>query len=161
MWRRIAVIGAGLVVTLAALLAVFVVSMRMKIRPVQDAVRRMNRITWNRSSMKTAGQPGADASVIRHVGRTTGTAYETPIGAVATDDGFVIALPYGTTSDWLKNVMAAGTAVIVNEGETHRVDHPELVAAAVANPYFPPTDQRSHRWFGVDDFLLVLRVEAG
>ena len=44
-----------------------------------------------------------------------------------TADGFAIALPYGTTADWLTNVLSAGHAVIVTEGTTHRVDRLQLV----------------------------------
>ena len=83
MWKGIAV----LVVALVAFLVLFLVSMRMKFRPAQDAVRRINRVTWNPRTMRTAGQPGAFASVIRHVGRTSGRQYETPVGAVETEDG--------------------------------------------------------------------------
>ena len=63
-------------------------------------------------------------SVVHHVGRTTGRAYETPIGAVPTDDGFVIALPYGSNTDWLKNVLASGQATIVHDGTSHAVTGP-------------------------------------
>jgi deazaflavin-dependent oxidoreductase (nitroreductase family) len=156
MWIGIAV----LVVALVAFLVLFLVSMRMKFRPVQDAVRRINRVTWNPRAMRTAGQPGAFASVIRHVGRTSGRKYETPVGVVEIEGGFVIALPYGTSPDWLQNVLAAGSATIVNEGNTYRVDNPELVPAAVGNPYFPPNDQRSHRLFRVDDFLLLRSADS-
>jgi deazaflavin-dependent oxidoreductase (nitroreductase family) len=97
--------------------------------------------------------------VIRHVGRTSGTPYETPIGPYTTDDGFVIALPYGSSPDWLKNVLAAGSAVIVHEGNTYRVDRPELVPRAVAVVHVPRTEQWSLRVFGVDDFLRVRLVE--
>jgi hypothetical protein len=43
--------------------------------------------------------------------------------AFATDDGFVIALPYGPGADWVKNVLASGSATIVNEGDTWLIDH--------------------------------------
>jgi deazaflavin-dependent oxidoreductase (nitroreductase family) len=160
MGKRIALGFAVLVGALSGFFVLFLVSMRMKFRPAQDAVRRINRVTWNPRSMKTAGRPGAYASVIRHVGRTSGTPYETPVGAVETEDGFVIALPYGTSPDWLKNVLAEGSAIIVNEGNTYGVDHPELVSAAVGNPYFPASDQRTHRLFGIDDFLLLRQAES-
>lgn len=160
MWTRISKVVGTLVLLLIALLVAFMVSMRAKYPPVLAAVRRMNKATWNPRSMKTAGQPGAYASVIRHVGRTSGTPYETPIGAVETEDGFVVALPYGTNPDWLKNVLAAGSAVLVHEGKTYRVDHPEVVPGAIANTYFPPNDQRTHRVFGIDDFLLLRRTES-
>lgn len=97
--------------------------------------------------------------MVRHVGRASGRAYETPVSAVPTEDGFVIALPYGTNTDWLKNVLASGSATIVHEGNTFRVDRPEVVPASVATPLFSSTDQRTHRLFGVDECLLVRRAE--
>ncbi|MEA2024014.1 MAG: nitroreductase family deazaflavin-dependent oxidoreductase [Actinomycetota bacterium] len=160
MWRRIGQIIGGTVLALTTLAALFLVSMRAKYPPVLTAVRRMNRAFWNPRAMKTAGQPGAMASVIRHVGRTSGTPYETPIGPFATDDGFVVALPYGSTPDWLKNLMAAGSAVIVHEGNTYRVDRPELIPSTVAFVHVPPSEQWSLRLFGVDQFLRVRCLEA-
>ena len=149
--------AAALVVALVAVAAVFVVGMRTKSPPVQNAIRRMGRAS-KPLVLRSAGTPGAYASVVRHVGRTSGRDYETPVVAVPTDEGFVIALPYGTTTDWLRNVLAAGSAVIVHEGDTHSVDRPEIVPRAVGNPHFPPQEQRSHRLFNVDDFLLVRRA---
>lgn len=159
MWRRVAGICGGLFLALIALGIVFLVSMRTKFPPVLTAVRRMNRAVWNPQTMKTAGQPGATASVVRHVGRTSGTPYETPIGPYTTDDGFVVTLPYGSSPDWLKNVLAAGSAVIVHEGNTYRVDRPELVPSTVAFVHVPRSEQRSLRLFGVDEFLRVRRVD--
>ena len=78
--------------------------------------------------------------------------------AVETGDGFVIALPYGPNTDWLKNVVASGSATVVHEGSTYLVDHPEIVPMSVAVPHFSPKDQRTHRIFGVDQCLLVRRV---
>lgn len=89
MWRGTVKSIGGLFLALIGLWVIFTVAMRAKFRPVQDVVRRMNRAMLNPRTMETAGQPGADASVIRHRGRTTGTPYETPVGALATDDGFV------------------------------------------------------------------------
>ena len=100
---RIVILVAGALLLLIALLGtVFMMGMRNKYPPVLKAVRRMNRVVWNPRAMKTAGQPGAYASVIQHVGRKSGNPYETPIVPFPTDDGFVIALPYGTTSDWVR-----------------------------------------------------------
>ena len=93
--------------------------------------------------LNSAGTPGASASVIRHVGRATGRPFETPVGAVATEDGFVIALPYGSNTDWLKNVLASGSAVIVDDGATYDVDRPEVVPLQVEALSFSPGDKRS------------------
>jgi len=148
----------GLLLILAFAGIAFMVGMRMKYPPVLKAVRRMNRAVMNPQAMKTAGQPGAYAGVVRHVGRTSGTAYETPIGPYPTDYGFDIALPYGSSPDWLKNVVAAGSAVIVHEGVAYSVDQPEVVLTADAIDNVPPNEQRSLRAFAVDTFLRVRRV---
>lgn len=159
MWRPIALGVGGLVLASIALWMVLVVSMRTKFRPVLNAVRWINRTLLNPHMIDTAGQPGAYASVVHHVGRITGTRYKTPVGAERTNDGFVIALPYGTGVDWLRNVLAAGSATIKHEGTTYRVDHPELVSAARARHHFPPTEQRRQRLYGVRDFLLIRLAE--
>jgi len=150
----------GLIVALVALVLIFMVGMRAKYPPVLNAVRRTNRAVGNPRVLQTAGQPGATAAVIRHVGRSSGASYETPIGPYPTDDGFVVALPYGTSVDWLKNVQAADSAEIVHEGVTYRVDHPEIISAEEALLHIPADEHRTLRIFAVDEFLAVRRVEA-
>jgi len=158
MWREIATVVVGLALVLVAIGVVFFVGMRTGSPLVRDVVRWFNRAFGNPYQMKTAGTPGAYASVIRHVGRTTGRSYETPMVPFATEDGFVIALPYGSGTDWLKNVMASGSATIVHEGDTYRVDQPELVPTARAAPYMPAKEQRALRRFAIDQCLRVRRV---
>jgi deazaflavin-dependent oxidoreductase (nitroreductase family) len=160
MGRMIARLIAGVLLVLVATGIVFVAGMRAKSPLVLDTVRRTSR-AMKPLALKSAGTPGAYASVIRHVGRTTGRAYETPVGAVATDDGFVIALPYGPNTDWLKNVLASGSATIVDEGNTYDVDRPEVVPMAAAGRCFSSQDQRAHRVFGVDLCLRVRRLGPG
>ena len=159
MWRRTTQIVGGLALTLVALGVALMMAMRKKYPPVLTAVRRFNRAVTNPQAMGTAGQPGATASVVQHLGRTSGTPYETPIGPFAIDDGFVIPLPYGSAPDWLKNVLEAGSAVIIHEGDTYRVDRPELITSTVAFAHVPRTQHWSLRLFGVDQFLQVRRVE--
>ena len=160
MWRRIAQIVGGLLFVLGALSAVFLVGMRTKYPPVVTRVRRFNHAVTNPRAMKTAGQPGAMAASIEHVGRTSGTIYRTPIGPVVADDGFVIPLPYGLSPDWLKNVMAAGSAVIVYEGITYSVSDPEIIPSSAAFDYVPAAEQRALRAFAVDQFLRLRREES-
>jgi len=148
------------VLAMATGIVVMLVGMRTKCEPILCAVRKVNRAFWNPRAMKTAGTLGAYASVIRHVGRTSGQAYETPIGAEPTDDGFVIAIPYGAGADWVKNVLAAGAATIVDEGVVHEVDRPEVVPINLVESWFPAKDQRAHRLFGVDECLRVHRVAS-
>ena len=155
MLKRIAQIIGGFLLVLVALSALFFVGMRTKYAPVLTAVRRFNRAVTNPLAMKTAGQAGATAASIEHVGRTSGTSYWTPIGPVVADDGFVIPLPYGLTPDWLKNVLAAGSAVIVYDGVTYEVSDPEIISSSIAFDYVPASEQRTLRAFAVDQFLRV------
>lgn len=145
-------------VVLAALGGAFIVGMRTKNPSVLGVVRSLNRGFWNPRAMETAGTPGAYASIVRHAGRTSGTEYETPVGAVASDDGFLIALPYGAHADWLQNVLVGGRAVIVDEGETHEVDRPEVVEIDEVASYFSAGEQRAQRVFGVDQALRVRHI---
>jgi deazaflavin-dependent oxidoreductase (nitroreductase family) len=156
MWKFLTRVLTAALVAVAAVGVVFVAGMRWKSPPVLNAVRRTSRAT-KPFVLKTAGKPGGPASVIHHVGRTTGRSYETPVRAVPTADGFVIALPYGSNTDWLKNVLASGSATIVDEGSVHRVDDPQVVPLAVAGELFPPGDRRTFRLIAVDQFLLVRR----
>ena len=87
--------------------------------------------------MRTAGSAGTQTSVIRHVGRTSGRTYQTPVDIITTGDGFLIALPYGTRADWVRNVLAAGSATIVSQGESIDVDEPIIAATAEVADQIP------------------------
>jgi deazaflavin-dependent oxidoreductase (nitroreductase family) len=160
MWGSIGVVLGVVALVLLVLVIVFLLGMRRKSPSVLRTVRRFNRAFVNPRQLRTAGTPGAYASVIRHVGRTSGRAYETPVGAFATDDGFVIALPYGSDPDWLKNVMAAGTATLVHEGVTYRVDRPELIPTTEAAPFLPDKEVRNLGRFAVDQCLGLRTVDT-
>jgi deazaflavin-dependent oxidoreductase (nitroreductase family) len=143
-------------VVLGALAAVWFLGMRNKWPPVLDFQRRVNRRLVNPRQMRDAGTPGAYAAVIRHVGRTSGKAYETPVVPLPRGDRYVIVLPYGTRPDWVKNVLAAGTAELVHEGETFTVTAP--VVRELAPDDVPAKDQRALRVFGNTECLEVHRV---
>jgi deazaflavin-dependent oxidoreductase (nitroreductase family) len=98
--------------------------------------------------------------VLRHQGRRSGRIYQTPVWAVPTEDGFVIAIVYRAGTDWLKNVMAGGAAAIVHHGETYPVDQPETVATDSVRAYFPAALRRTHRLIRVDGCLRVRRITA-
>jgi deazaflavin-dependent oxidoreductase (nitroreductase family) len=160
MVRALAKLIGGVLLVLMGVAAVFFVGMRVKSPLVLDAIRRFNRDVTNPHAMETAGTPGAYASVIRHVGRATGQPHETPVRATATDEGFLIALPYGTRADWLKNLRASGSATIVDQGSAYEVDQPEIIPMADVSSRFPSLDQRTLSRFGVDQCLRVRRVAA-
>ena len=121
---------------------------------IQNALRLFTR-AMRPFALRSAGQEGSNTSVIRHVGRRSGRTYETPVVAVQHDDSFLIALPYGQRTDWLKNVLGKGSAAIVTNGHTYEVDRPAVIPMAEATAYFRPKEQRMHRQFHVDSALQV------
>ena len=63
-----------------------------------------------------------------HVGRTTGQPYKTPIMLYQRGDRGVIALTYGERTQWLKNVLAAGTCTFQSpRGKALHLASPEFV----------------------------------
>jgi deazaflavin-dependent oxidoreductase (nitroreductase family) len=58
--------------------------------------------------------------VIVHRGRKSHRVYRTPVNVFAAPDGYTVALTYGTESQWLKNVIAAGGCDLETRG---RVEH--------------------------------------
>jgi deazaflavin-dependent oxidoreductase (nitroreductase family) len=135
--------------------------MRWKLPPVINAVRRMNRSVTNPRVMRTAGSAGTQTSVIRHEGRTSGRTYETPVDIVTTVDGFVIALPYGTRADWVRNVLAAGSATIVSQGVSVDVGEPIVAATSEVAGQIPARTLRTLRLFGVTECLHLQRAADG
>ena len=159
MLMQVAALAGAMLVGLTAIALVYLLGMRAKSPLVQRPLIRLQRAIINPQQMRTAGTPGAYASVIRHRGRVSGRPYETPVGAVAAGDGFVIGLVYGSRANWCQNVLASGSATIVHEGQTHQVDQPEIVSMQTVETHFTAGDQRGFRRFAVDQALRVRRVE--
>ena len=159
MAMQVATLAGAVIVGLAGLALAFVVGWRRKSPLVLKPLIRLQRALINPRQLRSAGTPGAYAAVIRHHGRASGRPYETPVGAAATDDGFVIALVYGTRTNWLQNVLASGSAMIVHEGRTCQVHRPEVVPMRAVASRFAVGDRRGFGWLNVDQALRVRRVE--
>lgn len=155
---RVRTVVGGLVLGAAALAVAWWLGMRDKGSAVVAAQRRFNRAVINPRQLRTAGTPGSDVAVIRHTGRTSGHQYETPVGAQPTEDGYVVALVYGPTSDWLKNVLASGSATVVDQGVAHPVDRPEVVSFGSVAHRFP--DARAIGMFGVSEAVVLHKARS-
>jgi len=110
--------------------------------------------------MRSAGTEKSNTSIVRHVGRRSGRTYETPVVAVEHDDGFLIAVPYGERTDWMKNVLASGQATVVIHGRTYGADQPLVIPMAEATMFFGPKEQKLHRRFAVETCLRVHRMDT-
>jgi hypothetical protein len=155
---QVATLAGALFVGLAAIALVFLLAWRAKSPLALKPLIRLQRAIINPRQMKSAGSPGAYAAVMRHRGRVSGRSLETPVGVVAADDGFLIALVYGSRTNWVQNVLASGSATIVHEGQAHEVDQPELIPMKAVATRFTGGDQQGFRVLSVDQALRVRRV---
>jgi deazaflavin-dependent oxidoreductase (nitroreductase family) len=158
MLTMLATLAGALVLGLATVAVLYVLGMRTKSPLVLRPLIRLQRAVINPRQMRSAGRPGAYASVVRHRGRVSGRDLETPVDAVPVEDGFVIALVYGARTQWLRNVLASGSATIVHDGQAVDVDRPRIVPMRDAEELFPAGDRRGFRLLGVDSCLRVQRA---
>jgi deazaflavin-dependent oxidoreductase (nitroreductase family) len=159
MWGQVAIVLVVLLVGVVTMVTLLVAGLRARSPLALKTVFRFQRAVSNPRMLRSAGTAGAPTSVIRHRGRTSGRTYETPVAAVAIDDGFVISLQFGSRTDWLRNVLAAGSATIVYEGHEYAVDRPEVVSLQAVATRFSPSYQRQFRLLDVSDGLRLRKVE--
>lgn len=152
-----AVLGV-LVGAAVAVVATVILGLRFRSRTVRKLVSTLNRRVINPRNLVTAGTTASPWSVVRHRGRVSGREFSTPVEAVATDGGFVVALPYGPESDWVRNVVAASNAVLVTGGAEHQLDAIEIVP--IASTPFANTDRFGMWLFGVR-WAVLLRPVGG
>jgi len=77
-------------------------------------------------------------AVIGHVGRRSGKPYETTIMIWPLGEDFVIALTYGESVDWYRNLLASGHATLLWHRNVYAVEKPEPIDVETALPAFPP-----------------------
>jgi deazaflavin-dependent oxidoreductase (nitroreductase family) len=119
-------------------------------------IRRFNRTMLNPLMLRIADRfHGTYPAVVHHVGRQTGRSYRTPVVAQPVDGGFVIPLPYGTETDWCRNVRAAGQFTIERAGQSFEVGNPDVIAPTEALPLVPEKARRAWQRFRIQDFLRV------
>lgn len=78
-------------------------------------------------------------AVIEHTGRKSGNTYRTPVMAFVEGQELSVVLNYGPQSDWVRNVLAAGSADIVHRGRRYRLTGPHVIPTDSAE--LPPAVQ--------------------
>ncbi len=76
-------------------------------------------------------------AIVQHVGRRSGSHYETPIIVRPTPNGFVIELTYGPEVDWYKNVLAAGGCTVLWHGKAYVINGVKPVDTETGLAAFP------------------------
>lgn len=97
---------------------------------------------------------------LEHTGRKSGRHYRTPLLVFKTGDGFAILIGYGPESDWLKNVLAGGPAVLHKLGNAIALAHPQIASKAEAAPLIRPAPRLFYRLFPYNEAALVLTKTA-
>jgi len=97
-------------------------------------------------------------AVLRHVGRTSGRAYAIPIVALPIEGGFLIPLPFGAGTQWLRNLQAADEAGLRRAGHEYVIDRPETLRLDDVAPLLVAPVRFASRRFGIDQFVRVRTV---
>lgn len=95
--------------------------------PILRVITKVNRRLLNPVMLRLVGV--ASIVDLEHVGRTSGRVLHTPLMAFVHGDEVTIALTYGPDVQWLKNVRAAGGAVMHLRSVTVRLGAPRTVTA--------------------------------
>ncbi len=91
--------------------------------------------------------------ILEHIGRRTGRSYRTPVMLFGSGDWRVIAMTYGPATDWARNVVAAGSATVVQRGRAMTVSDPSIVHDP-ARRSVPRPIRWVLRLLGAADFLV-------
>ncbi len=117
--------------------------------PYPRWLAKINKRVFNPKAIRKGEYP-----VVTHVGRRSGRSYQTPLDAFRTETGYVLVARYGPESDWVRNILAAETAILRIEGEERPLDSPRLVSQDEALDVLvsdePPAD-----FTKAEDFVLM------
>ncbi len=110
----------------------------------------MNKWTFNPLELKKGKRP-----VLVHVGRTSGREYLTPLDATPIEGGYLFVPVYGVESDWVRNVLAAGSARLRTGGTEVVVTNPRLIDEETAFALLPDDTERPPKWLKLEQYLLT------
>ena len=109
---------------------------------------RVNKRVFNPMELKRGVRP-----VLTHVGRSSGETYRTPLDAHPVDGGYVFILNYGSDSDWVRNVLAAGSAQLKIEDVEIELVSPSVVSKEAAWKLLPETTKAPADYMRITDYL--------
>ena len=87
--------------------------------------------------------------VIMHRGRRSGRLHRTPVVVRPMNGGFAVPMPWGESTDWFRNVKAAGECITRWKGHDYPVERPEVIDAAEAKASFGPVSGAMMRRMGI------------
>ncbi len=108
----------------------------------------INKRVFNPGQIKKGVSP-----VLTHVGRASGRTFQTPLDAHPVDGGYIFILVYGSNSDWVKNIIAAGIASLRVKGEEIPLKLPRVITEEAAWELLPPTTKRPPKFLRISEYL--------
>lgn len=96
---------------------------------------------------------GGKWPVLTHVGRTSGATFHTPLDAHPVDGGYLFVLVYGSGSDWVQNILKAGSARLRVDGREVDLATPRLIGEAEAFQALSAEVARPPKLLRITEFL--------
>jgi|SRR5206468_5086572 len=123
--------------------------------PLPKRLAKFNRVVTNPALGPLARRlPGF--AIVSHVGRRSGRVHPTPVNLFRDQDRYVIALTYGSDSQWVRNVLAAGAVDLETRGRRLHLVEPEIVYDAQRS-LVPKPVRHVLRLANVSEFMLLRR----
>jgi hypothetical protein len=142
------------IVVVAGLMLILIVWMRtMHIPWLRKKFIRFNKKTLNPATLKIAGGRSSVYATVKHAGRSSGRFYTTPVVAKPLGDGFVIPLPYDSSVDWCRNVLATRTCTLIWNDQEYTLERPEIIQQSQALKAFPLGSRLLYPAGGIKQYL--------
>lgn len=116
--------------------------------PVPMWVAKVNKRVFNPLELKRGVRP-----VLTHVGRSSGKTYRTPLDAHPVEGGYMFIVMYGSDSDWVQNVLAAGSATLAKDGDELELGSPRLISKEAAWRLLSATTKAPPGFLRVTEYL--------
>ena len=97
--------------------------------------------------------------ILKHLGRKSGRVYRTPVNVFRASNGFIIALTYGSQSEWVKNVFATGGCELRTRGKRYELSAPHVVHDPTRRR-FPIPVRVVLRLVGADEYMELSKSPA-
>jgi deazaflavin-dependent oxidoreductase (nitroreductase family) len=81
-------------------------------------------------------------AVVHTRGRRSGRSYAVPVAVRVSDEAFIVPLPWGEVTQWVRNVLAAGECTVRWRGSDHHAAGPRVIAWSEGASAFHPMQRR-------------------
>jgi deazaflavin-dependent oxidoreductase (nitroreductase family) len=114
---------------------------------------------FNRVVLRLAGTRWLPLyGVLEHRGRRSGTLFYTPVVVRPAPDGFVVPMPWGETTDWYRNVRAAGGCRVRWKDHVYVTGEPRVMELSAASATFSSFQRSMMQRFKIQKVLHLRRT---